>query len=133
MESKNNSELEEASSMEEQTVLYRRNQNRSINKRIKIHNETNQNPEETETVSSTNQSKSTTKRYKGVWRKNGRWTARIRNPLTNSRIFLGKFHYSDAALCAYFSKKREFESQIRATKSLNLKMTENFSARSKTL
>lgn len=112
MESKNNNELEQASSMVEQTVLYG-------------YNDHPNDPEETETVLSTNQSKSTTKRYKGVWRKNGRWTARIRNPLTNSRMFLGKFHSSDAALCAYFSKKREFESQIRAAKVTNSVMIDN--------
>ncbi|CAI9278592.1 unnamed protein product [Lactuca saligna] len=89
------------------------------------YNDNPNDPEETETVLSTNQSKSTTKRYKGVWRKNGRWTARIRNPITNSRVNLGKFHSSDAALRAYFSKKREFESQIRATNVSNSAMIDN--------
>ncbi|CAH1416898.1 unnamed protein product [Lactuca virosa] len=89
------------------------------------YNDSPNDPEETETVLSTNQSKSTTKRYKGVWRKNGRWTARIRNPITNSRVNLGKFHSSDAALRAYFSKKREFESQIRATNVSNSAMIDN--------
>ncbi|KAI3720038.1 hypothetical protein L6452_20945 [Arctium lappa] len=116
MELKMNNEREEeeeaTTSMEEKTILYG-------------YNNDPKNPEETETLLSLNQSKSTTKRYKGVWRKNGRWIARIRNPLTNSRLFLGRFHSSEAALDAYFSKKREFESQLRAAKDSNSVMIDN--------
>lgn len=110
MESKDDNEKEQATTSV--TIVFGYNDNPN-------------DPEETETILSTNQSKSTTKRYKGVWRKNGRWTARIRNPITNSRVNLGKFHSSDAALCAYFSKKREFESQIRATNVSNSAMIDN--------
>ncbi|KAL4586618.1 hypothetical protein LXL04_011258 [Taraxacum kok-saghyz] len=92
--------------MEEQTIVYGYNNNPNE-------------PEETETILLKNQSKSTTKRYKGVWRKNGRWAARIRNPITNLRVNLGKFHSSNAAVTAYFTKKREFESQIRDAKVTN--------------
>ncbi|KAL7606723.1 hypothetical protein Lser_V15G15093 [Lactuca serriola] len=110
MESKDDNEKEQATTSV--TIVFGYNDNPN-------------DPEETETILSTNQSKSTTKRYKGVWRKNGRWTARIRNPITNSRVNLGKFHSSDAALRAYFSKKREFESQIRATNVSNSAMIDN--------
>ncbi|KAK9051097.1 hypothetical protein SSX86_027723 [Deinandra increscens subsp. villosa] len=99
--------------MEEQTVVYG-------------YNHDPQHPEETETILlSKTQSKSVTKRYKGVWRKNGRWIARIRNPLTNSRVFLGKFSSNEDALAAYFSKKIEFESLIRAEKGSSSAMIDN--------
>ncbi|KAI3796164.1 hypothetical protein L1987_38829 [Smallanthus sonchifolius] len=101
MDSNNNNEREE----DKPTVIYG-------------YNDDMNHPEET--IISTNQSKSTTKRYKGVWRKNGRWIARIRNPFTNSRVFLGKFGSNEAALSAYFSKKSEFESQIRAEEDLKI-------------
>ncbi|KAL8268896.1 hypothetical protein R6Q59_002694 [Mikania micrantha] len=106
MDSNNNNEREVSKSLEEQTVIY-------------SYNDDMKDPEETETILSINHSKSTSKRYKGVWRKNGRWVARIRNPFTNSRVFLGKFGSNDDALSAYFSRKNEFESQIRTEKVSN--------------
>ncbi|XP_076944319.1 ethylene-responsive transcription factor ERF120-like [Bidens hawaiensis] len=60
-------------------------------------------------MTSTNQ----TKRYKGVWRKNGRWVARIHDPVTNSRVFLGQFCTQEHALKAYYDKKSEFEGFIK--------------------
>ncbi|KAK1425661.1 hypothetical protein QVD17_21016 [Tagetes erecta] len=91
---------------------------------IYTYNADTKNPEETETTNFS--TKSTTKRYKCVWRKNGRYIARIRNPFTNSRIFLGKFASNEAAVSAYFAKKTEFESQIRAqTVSNNSVMIDN--------
>ncbi|MFS7897412.1 putative transcription factor AP2-EREBP family [Helianthus anomalus] len=111
MDSNNNNEREEDhKSMDEQhTIVYGYNDNTN-------------DPEETETILSTNQTKPTTKRYKCVWRKNGRWIARIRDPATNSRVFLGKFGTSEAALAAYFTKKSDFESQIRVSNGLNSAM-----------
>nr|GEU64456.1 hypothetical protein [Tanacetum cinerariifolium] len=101
-------------SMEEETttVIYSYN------------NDPNQ-PEETETIVSKNQSNSITKRYKGVWRKNGRWVARIRNPISNSREFLGKFGSCEAALSAYFKKKHEFEVLVRDVEVVDSVMIDN--------
>ncbi|GJT07073.1 ethylene-responsive transcription factor ERF118-like protein [Tanacetum coccineum] len=87
-------------------------------------NDPNQ-PEETETVLSKNQSNSITKRYKGIWRKNGRWVARIRNPISNSREFLGKFGSCEAALSAYFKKKHEFEVLVRDVEVVDSVMIDN--------
>ncbi|XP_022027672.1 ethylene-responsive transcription factor RAP2-9-like [Helianthus annuus] len=83
------------------------------------YNDNTNDAEETETILSTNQTRSTTKHYKCVWRKTGRWIARIQDPASNSRVFLGKFYTSEVALAAYFKKKSEFESQIRVSNGLN--------------
>lgn len=115
MESKNNAREEETTSMEAKSIVFG-------------YNGDPKHPEETvtETVISTNQSKSTTtKRYKGVWKKNGKWIAQIRNPNTNSRVVLGSFHSCAVALFVYSSKKYEFESLMKDAEVTNMMMIDN--------